>query len=475
MNFAPMEATPSDLLREFEDFAKTISTKSVSKEIAGRCSRYIAALLSDSSIPISPVLAILQGLRSGMVPPGAAAAWPSMDDCRKDAYLKWIGFLPGEKAAMHQIDLAFLLLDSDPKCSLNLLQTLTATKAVKERLAKTFLSGETGLASLTTCETLFPRVRKALYLLLQSCNSVPSRAKWQIVRLTLEYGVQRNMQSDLVYAPLLQIAFAELSLMETQHREEARKLLAQLDPSLQRQFFPCDSLTSGNVHTEEEITNVKQEQISPEVQASEPTPSGGSTSVPNKPVAAEPVSAASQSLERWIGTLLDQISVLENARTSIWNLERERDSLIDRLQTTTSYEESARKFSGENETLRFQLIQTEKARHSIAADCLVFEKLYEEVRTRYESVEADLRDTQAALSSERAEWQHRVQANANGLVEEFRNSLAGSLKQLLAGVPGPDSSVDSELGAVLLLRLHEVMDTLERKGLRIRRSEEAQS
>lgn len=97
MNFEPMEATSSNLLREFEDFAKIVS-KSSSKDTVERCGQYIQALLSDSSTAISPVLEIMQGLRSDIVPPAVAAAWPSMAGYRKDAYLKWIELLSGKKS-----------------------------------------------------------------------------------------------------------------------------------------------------------------------------------------------------------------------------------------------------------------------------------------------------------------------------------------------------------------------------------------
>jgi hypothetical protein len=66
-------------------------------------------------------------------------------------------------------------------------------------------------------------------------------------------------------------------------------------------------------------------------------------------------------------------------------------------------------------------------------------------------------------------------SNADRRLQEFRNAVGGSLRQLLNRVPNRGAPVPSELGVVLLARLHEVIDELESKGIRARPDREAVS
>lgn len=88
-----------------------------------------------------------------------------------------------------------------------------------------------------------------------------------------------------------------------------------------------------------------------------------------------------------------------------------------------------------------------------------------------DTLETTLRQRETEFAKEREDLQRLIQANADRRIQEFCNALGGSLQQLLNRVPNRGTSVSSELGAVLLVRLHEVIDKLESKGIRVRKAD----
>jgi chromosome segregation ATPase len=110
------------------------------------------------------------------------------------------------------------------------------------------------------------------------------------------------------------------------------------------------------------------------------------------------------------------------------------------------------------------------------------EERLDDLRTRLQRAESELadatRDTQslrteiqsrtAEHSREIRELSLRIGANADLRLSEFRERLASGLRDLLSKIPPPGANVDGELGAILLLRLHEVMDRLEAGEIRVR-------
>ena len=78
------------------------------------------------------------------------------------------------------------------------------------------------------------------------------------------------------------------------------------------------------------------------------------------------------------------------------------------------------------------------------------------------------RQRETEFAKEREDLQRLIQGNADRRIQEFRNSVGGPLRRLLNRVPDRGAPVPSELGAVLLARLHEVIDELESRGIRAR-------
>jgi len=74
----------------------------------------------------------------------------------------------------------------------------------------------------------------------------------------------------------------------------------------------------------------------------------------------------------------------------------------------------------------------------------------------------------AEFCQEREYLQRLIFANADRRLQEFRILVGGSLRKLLNRIPDRGSPVSSELGAVLLTRLHEVIDELEVNGMKIK-------
>ena len=98
-------------------------------------------------------------------------------------------------------------------------------------------------------------------------------------------------------------------------------------------------------------------------------------------------------------------------------------------------------------------------------------EIAEAARASAEEATAALRQRETEFVKEREDLQRSSFINLE--LQEFRNSVGGPLRMLLNRVPDRGVPVSSELGAVLLARLHEVIDELESKGIRARPEREA--
>jgi hypothetical protein len=125
------------------------------------------------------------------------------------------------------------------------------------------------------------------------------------------------------------------------------------------------------------------------------------------------------------------------------------------------------------QALEEEVRERQKAVDSALTTVRGLETELQAVRERELQSGSTLRQRETEFAKEREDLQRLIQANADRRLQEFRNALGGSLRQLLNRVPNRGASVPSELGAVLLARLHEVIDELESKGIRARPNREA--
>jgi predicted RNase H-like nuclease (RuvC/YqgF family) len=61
----------------------------------------------------------------------------------------------------------------------------------------------------------------------------------------------------------------------------------------------------------------------------------------------------------------------------------------------------------------------------------------------------------------------QITANAHGRVSEFKNQVALTLARHLVDLPSKETPVSPELGRVLLLQFHQLVDVLTELGIRV--------
>lgn len=77
---------------------------------------------------------------------------------------------------------------------------------------------------------------------------------------------------------------------------------------------------------------------------------------------------------------------------------------------------------------------------------------------------------ETALSEKKAEHEkltQQITANAHGRVAEFKNQVALTLARHLVDLPSKEASVSPELGRVLLLQFHQLVDVLAELGIKV--------
>lgn len=453
--------------------------KGITTAIKDHWSHLVATVFAERNCPVESLFQELSHLPPVVVAVGIASAWENMDEARRASYLRWLGSLDSEKAASQKVVLISSLLERSPAVSLELLCSLSLNQELRNSLAVAIL-GRTPekVGLMIAADTPEWKARQALERLCEISEGpkVEMRGKWEVMRLTLKTIVERKMQKDTMALRLIQHVEGQLPHLAPHFRDQIQDLLRNLDSALLGRFFPSVAV-QARAATTKETSQHQTEAKAPIIEADSPPPVLPARSTSPSAVSEvipESDSVASNVLERlagWIGTLQGQSSLLTDARARILQLEQEN-------QTVKAQLAAARVAAQQESQHRVQVLEEEarekqKAVDSALASVRALESDLQAVRERESQSAGALRQRETEFAQEREELQRLIEANADRRLQEFRNAVGGSLRQLLNRVPNRGASVPSDLGAVLLTRLHEVIDELESKGIRARPEREA--
>jgi hypothetical protein len=460
--------------------------KGITSTVKEHWSRLVETVFTNRDCPVDTLFKELFSLPPGVVAGGIANAWENMDEARRASYLDWLKSLDSEKAASQKVVLIPSLLERFPSVSLELLCGLVLNQELKNRLATAILGNTPeNVGLMITPEMPEWKARQTLERLCQISEGpkVDMMAKWAVLRLTLKTIVERKMQKDALSQGLIQHVAGQLPNLASQLQERLQDLLKDLDPALLGRFFPSAAETASAGATQQ--TSPRQDEAMAQSGATD-TPlvspgTGTGTSSDS--------SLRSNVLDRvasWLDTLHGQATLLMDTRARILQLEQENQTVKAQLDAARVAEEAAHA-SAEEATAaqqqarhRLQVLEeksreAQKALNSSLANIRDLESELHKVRERESEWGTKLRQRETEFLKEREDLQRLIQGNADRRLQEFRNSVGGSLRKLLNRVPDRGAPVPSELGAVLLARLHEVIDELESKGIRARPEREAVS
>jgi hypothetical protein len=89
---------------------------------------------------------------------------------------------------------------------------------------------------------------------------------------------------------------------------------------------------------------------------------------------------------------------------------------------------------------------------------------------RIAELEASIQTLQKEFNAERTGLIDRIQLNAQGVLEEFRNSLGLTLGRLLNDLPSAEGTISPDLAKSILVRAHQVVESLEERGVKMHTS-----
>ena len=158
-------------------------------------------------------------------------------------------------------------------------------------------------------------------------------------------------------------------------------------------------------------------------------------------------------LSDWIGSLQEQINTLTEIQ--------------DFLRRTEKSSEQWRIARSKVEELQLRIEDAEAAARTAETKVVTLDSQLRVATDRESALNGKLTEQEDKFHQEREELFRRVETNAERRLEEYRNSLAGSLRELVRGVPARGSSVSGGKGDVLLARLYQLVDLLESKGIRV--------
>jgi hypothetical protein len=454
--------------------SKGKSQKGITSTMKEHWSGLVATIFSDRDCPVDTLLQELQRLPPSVVASGIASAWERMDEIRRNSYLTWVASLDSAKAASHKVVLIPSLLDRFPSVSLELFCGLSLNQELKSRLATALLGKmPERVASMISQDLPEWKARQALERLCQITEGpkVDMKGKWEVIRLTLRTLVERKLQEDSFSQRLLQHVEGQLPNLAPQFHEQLRGLLADLDPSLLGRFLPSFATESGGPVPE------LVETTAPAV----PAP------MPERLAESEPLSAAVSSAEPnildrlaiWIDRVHEQAALLNDTRARILQLEGENKTVRTQVDATRAAEAATRGAAEEAysnvqqaqqkiQTLEADYRENQQALNRSLARSRELQSALDEAHQREAHLRATLQDREKGFGKEREDLQRLIEANADRRLQEFQNGVAGSLRKLLSKIPGRGTPVSPALAAVLLIRLHEVIDELDQKGIHTR-------
>lgn len=460
--------------------------KGITSTVKEQWSRLLATVFIDRDCPVDTLFQELSSFPPGVVAGGFASAWENMEEARRASYLMWLESLDSEKAASQKVVLIPSLLGRFPSVSLELLCGLSLNQELKNRLAAAIFGNTPEKVGLMITPDLPEwKARQALERLCQISEGpkVEMKAKWEVVRLTLKTIVERKMQKDAMALRLIQHIEGQLPNFAPQFQERLRDLLKDLDSTLFGRFFPSAVGTASDGATQE----ASPRQDEPMIQIAAADAPLASPEMGTETSAESSVrSSVLDRLAGWLDTLHGQATLLMDTRARILQLEQENQTVKAQLDAARVAEEAARASVEEATVARQQAqhrlqVLEEKSReaqkelNSSLANVRELESELHKVRERDSQSGTELRQRETEFAKEREDLQRLIQGNADRRLQEFRNSVGGPLRKLLNRVPDRGAPVPSELGAVLLARLHEVIDELESKGIRARPEHEAVS
>jgi hypothetical protein len=398
----------------------------------------IAAVLIDPEQDFREMLLLAEDLQSEAVADGIGIAWPTMPPERRIEVRRWIPAPQSERAQRRIALLATTLAETDGATALELLDGLIPDRPPSKELkrlivASLFSDGRIipfdNLATASARSRLSSRVFGALAnLAFEATSGIEHMPRYLLSLAIVNFVAIQKLAQNSEGRDLLSRVRTEAERWPQGLREKFEGWLRKEQPELVPQFVP----PAPNVATVDvfEITarsqlGARKESIGPE----------------------NTQSTVDQYLDERARSLTEEMAALSRVRVSLAERQSELQQRIDAWKDQES--------------------DLNKKVFELWSSCTSLEGSLSSATLQIKQMEQAL---QAALHEKEVEHERLTQqitANANGRVSEFKNQVALTLARYLVDLPSKETPVSPELGRVLLLQFHQLVDVLTELGIRL--------
>jgi hypothetical protein len=398
----------------------------------------IAAILIDPEQDFKDMLVLAEDLQSEALADGIGMAWPTMPPERRVEIRRWIPAPQTERAQRRIALLATALAETDGATALELLDRLIPDRPPNKELKRLIVT------SLCSDGRVIPfdNMAKASVR-----SRLSSRVFSALANLTFEAS------SGIEHMPryLLSVAIVNfVAIQKLEQSSEGRDLLSKVGSEAER--WPLGLREKFEGWLRDEQPELISQFLSPPPTLAPARVSG----VADHPqLVATNTIVGSETAQSRVDQFLDQRSRSLTAEMAA--LSQFRESLAERQK----------ELQGQIDSGRDRESELNKKVSDLWSSCSALEGKLSGTMQQITQLEQQL---EVALSEKKAEHEkltQQITANANGRVSEFKNQVALTLARYLVDLPSKETPVSSELGRVLLLQFHQLVDVLTELGIRL--------
>jgi hypothetical protein len=398
----------------------------------------IAAILIDQEEDVKEMLVVAEDLQSEAVADGIGMAWSTMSPERRIEVRRWIPAPHTERAQRRVALLAATLAETDGATALELLDGLIPDRPPNKDLKRLivtslFSDGRTipfdNMAKATVRSRVASRVFGALAnLAFETTSGIEHMPRYLLSLAIVNFVGIQNLGQTSEGRDLLSKVAAEAARWPQGLREKFEGWLKNEQPELMPQFLSS-------------APNLAPSRLSEITDHSQP-----------RALKADEVHEAAQSrvdqyLDERARALTAEIAALSQFRMSLAERQNELLRQIDAWRNRES--ELAKRVS--------ELSSSRTALEDQVSRAM------EQVKQLEQALESALREKKV----EHEKLTQQITANAHGRVSEFKNQVALTLARYLVDLPSKETPVSPELGRVLLLQFHQLLDVLTELGIRL--------
>lgn len=398
----------------------------------------IAAMLNDPEQDTKEMLVLAEEIQSEAVADGIGLAWPQMPAERRVQVRRWIPAAQTERAQRRVALLATKLAETDGATALELLDGLIPdhrpNKELKQLIINSlFADGRVIQFDNLAKASVLPRVSSRVFtalaaLAFEATSGIEHMPRYLLSLAIVSFVASQNLVRNTDGADLLSKVVIEVERWPRGLRDQFEGWLKNTQPELLPEFFP---LTRSS-------TPRRDPEKTAEVQF------GPAKDIP---VAETAKATVDQYLEGRANSLAAELELLSRVRTSLAENQNEQQRQID-----------ARK-SRESE-LNNRVAE-------LRAFCTSLEETLASTTDRIKQLEQELQIERREKETEHEKLTRQIAANAHGRVSEFQNQVALTLARYMVDLPSKETVVSPELGRVLLLQFHQLIDVLNELGIKL--------